>query len=67
MEALDLTAKRLLHLRDAFTAAADRAHATVDQYAQRDDAEGPHPVRDDDEQAHRPQQPGPHRGREAGH
>ncbi|MFG2134919.1 hypothetical protein ACGFNV_45250 [Streptomyces sp. NPDC048751] len=67
MEALDLTAERLRHLQDAFTEAADRAHTTMNRYARRDDAEMPHPVREDDQQAHRPQQPGPHRGRDAGH
>ncbi|MFI1607769.1 hypothetical protein ACH4YN_37625 [Streptomyces griseofuscus] len=67
VEALDVTAERLRHLEDAFTAAADRARATMDRYAHRDDAERPHPVREDDQQAHRPQEPGPHRGREAGH
>jgi len=49
-----------------FTAAADRARATRDRYANRDDADGAHPVPEDDQQAHRPQEPGPHRGREAG-
>ncbi|MET7889182.1 hypothetical protein [Streptomyces avermitilis] len=67
VEALDLTAERLRHLGDAFTAAADRARATMDRYAHRDDADDAHPVREDDQQAHRPQEPGPYRGREAGH
>ncbi|MFD5341172.1 hypothetical protein [Streptomyces hawaiiensis] len=67
VEALDLTAERLRHLGDAFTAAADRARATMDRYAHRDDADDAHPVREDDQRAHRPQKPGPHRGREAGH
>ncbi|MFE4415879.1 hypothetical protein [Streptomyces sp. NPDC056821] len=66
VEALDLTAERLRHLGDAFTAAADRARATMDRYADREDTDGPHPVREDDQQVHRPQQPGPYRGREAG-
>ncbi|WP_225827121.1 hypothetical protein [Streptomyces naphthomycinicus] len=67
MKALDLTAERLRHLEGAFTAAADQARATMDRYAHRDDAQRPRPVREDDQQAHRPQEPGPHRGREAGH
>ncbi|MFD7772255.1 hypothetical protein [Streptomyces sp. NPDC059787] len=67
VEALDLTAERLRHLQDAFTEAADRAHTTMDRYARRDDAERPHPVREDDQQAHRPQRPDAHRGRDAGH
>jgi hypothetical protein len=67
VEALDLTAERLRHLGEVFTAAADRARTTMNRYARRDDAERPHPVREDDQQAHRPQQSGSHRGREAGH
>ncbi|MFI1510245.1 MobF family relaxase [Streptomyces sp. NPDC020597] len=67
VEALDLTAERLRHLGEAFTAAADRARTTMNRYARRDDADTAHPVREDDQQAHRPQQPGPHRGREVGH
>ncbi|WP_406158935.1 hypothetical protein OG806_24875 [Streptomyces sp. NBC_00882] len=67
VEALDLTAERLRHLQDAFTAAADRAHTTMGRYAHRDDAEKPHPARRDDQQAHRPQEPGPHRGQAASH
>ncbi|MFB7501761.1 hypothetical protein ACFC09_45180 [Streptomyces sp. NPDC056161] len=67
VEALDLTAERLRHLGDAFTAAADLARATMDRYADREDTGGPRQVREDDQQAHRPQQPGVHRGRSAGH
>ncbi|MFJ1804051.1 MobF family relaxase [Streptomyces sp. NPDC088180] len=67
VEALDLTAERLRHLQDAFTAAADRAHTTMGRYTPRDDAETPHPGRRNGQQAHRPQQPGPHRGPGAGH
>ncbi|MEV1049296.1 MobF family relaxase [Streptomyces sp. NPDC049916] len=67
VEALDLTAERLRHLQDAFTAAADRAHTTMDRYTRRDDAETPQPGRRDGQQAHRPQEPGPHRGRDVGH
>lgn len=70
VEALDLTAERLRHLGAAFTAAADRARATMDRYAEQNDADAARPVRpvrQDDQQAHRPQEPGPHRGREAGH
>ncbi|MFG2386217.1 hypothetical protein [Streptomyces avermitilis] len=69
VEALDLTTERLRHLGAAFTAAADRARATMDRYAEQDDADAarPRPVRQGDQQAHRPQEPGPHRGREAGH
>ncbi|MEV2215034.1 hypothetical protein AB0H86_26950 [Streptomyces sp. NPDC050997] len=59
VEALDLTAERLRHLQDAFTAAADRARATMDRYADREDTGGPHPEREDDQRAHQPHQPGP--------
>jgi len=65
VEALDVTAERLRHLQDAFSEAADRAHTTMNRYTRRDDTETPHPVRRDDQQAHHPQDPGPHRGREA--
>ncbi|MFD4759501.1 hypothetical protein ACFWOJ_11545 [Streptomyces sp. NPDC058439] len=57
---LDLTAERLRHLQDAFTAAADRARTTMDRYADRENTDEPHPVREDDQQAHRPQQSDPH-------
>ncbi|MFE5998850.1 hypothetical protein ACFQ6C_18555 [Streptomyces sp. NPDC056454] len=67
VEGLDRTAERLRHLQDAFTAAADRAHTTMDRYTHRDDAETPHPAHGDDQRAHRPQEPGTHRGRDAGH
>ena len=67
VEALDVTAERLRHLQDAFSEAADRARTTMNRYTRRDDTETPHPVRRDDQQAHHPQDPGPHRGREAGH
>lgn len=67
MEALDLTAERLRHLQDAFTKAADDSRARADRYAEQDDADGAQPVRQDDQRAHRTQEPGPHRGREAGH
>ncbi|WAE70664.1 relaxase domain-containing protein (plasmid) [Streptomyces cavourensis] len=67
VEALDLTAERLRHLQDAFTAAADRAHTTMGRFTHRDDAEVPHPAHGDDQQAYRAQEPGPHRGRETGH
>ncbi|MGW0207333.1 hypothetical protein ACWDZ8_16500 [Streptomyces sp. NPDC003233] len=67
VEALDLTAERLRHLQDAFTKAADASRARTERYAEQDDADGAHPVRPNDQQAHPPQEPAPHRGREAGH
>ncbi|MGW7109309.1 MobF family relaxase [Streptomyces xanthophaeus] len=67
VEALDLTAERLHHLRDAFSKAAAASRARTDRHAEQDDADGAHPVRQDDQRTHRPQDPGPYRGREAGH
>ncbi|MFI7178920.1 MobF family relaxase [Streptomyces spororaveus] len=67
VEALDLTAERLRHLQDAFTKAAGDSRTRATRYAEQDDADAVRPVRRDDQQAHRPQEPGPHRGREAGH
>ncbi|WP_221355408.1 MobF family relaxase [Streptomyces beigongshangae] len=66
VEALDLTADRLHHLQDAFAKMADNSRARADLYAEQDDVDA-HPVRQDDQRAHRPQEPGPHRGRGAGH
>ncbi|WP_331725045.1 MobF family relaxase [Streptomyces sp. NBC_00040] len=67
VEALDLTAERLRHLQDAFTKAAGDSRTRATRYAEQDDADAVRPMRRDDQQAHRPQEPGPHRGREAGH
>ncbi|MGW7821952.1 hypothetical protein ACWGLF_28385 [Streptomyces puniciscabiei] len=64
VEALDLTDEKLRHLQDAFTKAADASRARADRYAEQDDADAAHPVRQNDQQTHHPQQP--HRGREAG-
>ncbi|MDQ0904680.1 conjugative relaxase-like TrwC/TraI family protein [Streptomyces canus] len=67
VEALDLTADRLRHLQDAFTKAADDSRVRADRHTDQHDADVVRPVRQDDQQAHRPQEPGPHRGRKAGH
>lgn len=67
VEALDLTADRLRHLQDVYTKAGEDARARAARWTAPDDADAVHPVRRDDQQAHRPQEPGPHRGREAGH
>ncbi|CAM5277927.1 MobF family relaxase [Streptomyces griseus] len=69
VEALDLTADRLRRLQEVATQMADDARARADRVladrtAAQADADA---VAPDDQQAHRPQQPGPHRGREAGH
>ncbi|MFI6704230.1 hypothetical protein ACIBJC_35755 [Streptomyces sp. NPDC050509] len=61
VEALDLTAERLRHLKDAFTKAADDSRARADRYAEQDDADAVRSVRQDDQRAHRPLEPGPHR------
>ncbi|MFJ3594673.1 MobF family relaxase [Streptomyces sp. NPDC090082] len=61
VEALDITGDRLRHLQEVFAKAGEAARARAERT-------GPvRPVRADDQQAHRPQEPGPHRGREAGH
>ncbi|MGW7136651.1 MobF family relaxase [Streptomyces xanthophaeus] len=67
VEALDLTAERLRHLQDAFSKAAAASRTRADRYAEQGHADGAQPVRQDDQRTHRPQDPGPHRGREAGH
>ncbi|MGW6951757.1 MobF family relaxase [Streptomyces xanthophaeus] len=67
VEALDLTAERLRHLQAAFSKAAEASRTRADRYAEQGHADGAQPVRQDDQRAHRPQEPGPHRGREAGH
>ncbi|MEV7405810.1 hypothetical protein AB0N93_36230 [Streptomyces sp. NPDC091267] len=66
MEALDLTDERLRRLQDAFTRSADQARETMSRYADPEDTIPPRPVREDDQRAHRPQQPDRHRGPEAG-
>ncbi|MEU9858883.1 hypothetical protein [Streptomyces sp. NPDC047974] len=62
VEALDLTADRLRRIREAGTKMVNDSRVRADRHTAPADA-----VRPDDQQAHRPQQPGPHRGREAGH
>ncbi|MYY80829.1 MULTISPECIES: MobF family relaxase [unclassified Streptomyces] len=66
VEALDLTADRLRRIREAGTKMVNDSRARADRHTPAD-ADAVRPVRPDDQQAHRPQQPGPHRGREAGH
>ncbi|WP_406415210.1 relaxase domain-containing protein [Streptomyces sp. NBC_00873] len=66
VEVLDLTDERLRRLQDAFAKAADHAHETMNRYADREDTAAPYPVREDDQRAHRPQQPDRHHGPEAG-
>ncbi|MCT2546282.1 MobF family relaxase [Streptomyces atratus] len=65
VEALDLTADRLRRLQEVFTKAADDSRVRADRYPEQDDADAARPVHQDDQQAHHPQGPGPHRGREA--
>ncbi|WP_234321278.1 hypothetical protein [Streptomyces katrae] len=67
VEALDLTAERLRHLQDAFTKAADDSRTRAIRYAEQDDADPVCPVRRDGQQVHRPPEPVPHRGQQAGH
>ncbi|MFH9400779.1 hypothetical protein ACH4JS_13550 [Streptomyces sp. NPDC017638] len=68
MEALGLTADRLRCLQDAFAKAGDDSRVRANRNTvQGNDTGAVCPVRPDGQQAHRPQAPGPHRGREAGH
>ncbi|MCX5589594.1 MobF family relaxase [Streptomyces erythrochromogenes] len=67
VEALDLTAARLRRLQEVATKMADDSRARADRHTAQADGDVVRPVRPDDQQAHRPQEPGPHHGREAGH
>ncbi|MFI1293333.1 MobF family relaxase [Streptomyces sp. NPDC020792] len=67
VEALDLTADRLRRLQETATKMANDSRVRADRRTGQHDADVVRPVRADDQQAHRPQEPGPHRGREAGH
>ncbi len=66
VEALDLTADRLRRILEMATKMADDSRVRADRHTGQHDADVTRPVRPDDQQAHRPQEPGPHRGREAG-
>ncbi|WP_228973239.1 hypothetical protein [Streptomyces sp. DH12] len=73
MEALDLTADRLRRFQDAFAKVGDDSRVRANRVrayrhtGQDDDTGAVRPVRSDDQQAHHPQEPGPHRGRQADH
>jgi hypothetical protein len=67
VEALDLTADLLRRIQEAATKMAYDSLARTDRHTAQADADAGRPVRTDDQQAHHPQRPGPHRGREAGH
>ncbi|MFE0605440.1 hypothetical protein ACFW2T_27350 [Streptomyces sp. NPDC058892] len=67
VEALDLTADRLRRLQDAFSRAGDDSRTRADRHAKKDDVRAAHPARRDDQQVHRRMEPGPQRGRQAGH
>ncbi|MGW6705482.1 hypothetical protein ACWGDE_11405 [Streptomyces sp. NPDC054956] len=60
MEALDFTAEQLRRVTDAFTKAGDGARTRTKKFADPEDAPAPNPVREDDQQTHRPQQPDRH-------
>ncbi|MEU1696678.1 hypothetical protein ABZ590_36295 [Streptomyces hirsutus] len=62
MEALEFTDEQLRHLQDVFTRAADQARKTMNRYADRKETGAPNSGREDDQRAHRPQQPDPHHG-----
>ncbi|WP_326681050.1 MobF family relaxase [Streptomyces sp. NBC_01237] len=66
VEALDFTAEQLRRATEVFTKAGDEAAARTRKSTGPQDARAPRPVREDDQRAHRPQQPDPHRGPEAG-
>ncbi|MFI8007927.1 hypothetical protein [Streptomyces sp. NPDC086010] len=66
VEALDFTAEQLRRVTEVFTKAGDEAAARTKKYPDPQGAPAPHPVREDDQRAHRPQQPDRHRGPEAG-
>lgn len=66
VEALDFTAEQLRRATEVFTKAGDEAAARTRKYTDPQDAPAPHPMREDDQRAHRPQQPDRHRGPEAG-
>ncbi|MGW7230741.1 MobF family relaxase [Streptomyces cyaneofuscatus] len=67
VEALDITAGRLRRLQNVFIKAADDSRARADRYTGQENVHGPQPVREDDQQAYRLQDPGPHRSRISGH
>jgi hypothetical protein len=64
VEALDFTTDRLRRIQEAATKMINDSRAHADRHTTQAGADA---VRPDDQQAHRPQQPGPHRGREADH
>ncbi|MFF1496634.1 MobF family relaxase [Streptomyces sp. NPDC058304] len=66
-EALGYTAEQMRHLMDSVTEMVDRGRVLRQRYANQDEAPAPHPVREDDQRAHHPQQPSPHRGPTAGY
>ncbi|GAA2733471.1 hypothetical protein GCM10010360_22340 [Streptomyces nogalater] len=67
VEALDLTADRLRRLQDAFTKAADDSRVRADRHTKRDNnADGAHPVRQDDQPTDHPQQRDPRHGPQVG-
>jgi len=65
VEALDFTAEQLRRATEVFTKAGDDAAARTRKYTDPQDASAPHPMHEDDQRAHRPQQPDRHRGPEA--
>ncbi|MEU5403905.1 relaxase domain-containing protein [Streptomyces sp. NPDC005963] len=63
VESLDLTAEQLRHIQKASRRVGEQARERAAQFAEPGDADEPsRPVRADEQQAHHPQQPGPHRG-----
>ncbi|MFJ6805710.1 MobF family relaxase [Streptomyces anulatus] len=66
VEALDFTAEQLRRATEVFTKVGDEAAVRTMKYTDPQDASAPHSVREDDQRAHRPQQPDRHCGPEAG-
>ncbi|MFD3778172.1 hypothetical protein [Streptomyces sp. NPDC058612] len=66
-EALGYTAEQMRHLTDCVTEMVERHRALRQRYANQNEDPAPHPVREDDQRTHHPQQPGPHHGPAAGY
>ncbi|MFD6936922.1 hypothetical protein ACFWAP_12340 [Streptomyces goshikiensis] len=62
VEALEITDEQLRHFTDSVAEMVDTGRALRQQYANQEDDPAPHPVREDDQRAHHPQEPGPHHG-----
>ncbi|MFD6992764.1 hypothetical protein [Streptomyces sp. NPDC059943] len=67
VEALGFADEQLRRLQGAYTRAGDQSRERTARHADRQDDDAPQLLRENDgHQAHRPRQPGPHRGPEVG-